>query len=165
MVSWYWGGGPETTTINTDINLSNVNTIPAAFIRKVPTEYTHLDNKDFSRILIKLMLIPTAVASKVARSLGIWVRISLEAQDVRLWCLLCVVKVAAPSTGSSLVQGSPTGWAPNCCDLETSTMRRSKTEFCCSATESKQPMYNNVTVRWRSNKYWIFWVCVCSLKY
>ena len=46
-----------------------------------------------------------------------------EGMDIRLLCLLCVVKVEVSAEGRSLVQMSPTG---SVCDLEMSTMRLSR---------------------------------------
>ena len=59
--------------------------------------------------------------------------------DVRLLCLLCAVQVTASATHWSFVTGVLPGVCMSVivCDLETSTMRRSRHEVGCCGTERK----------------------------
>jgi hypothetical protein len=62
--------------------------------------------------------------------------------DMRPLCFLCVVQVAVSVTSSSLVQGSPTGYA--CLilrDLKTSTTRQPRPELVGCAKEKKKILY------------------------
>jgi hypothetical protein len=56
-----------------------------------------------------------------------------EDTDGSLLCFLCVVEVVAPATGWYSLGGVLSGVCLIVCDLEISTLKRSRLEFSCDA--------------------------------
>jgi hypothetical protein len=80
--------------------------------------------------------------------------------NVRLFCLLCDVHVAASAKSLSLVQRSPAGFVcVSVCDLETSTIERPGPQLDCFATERNKGQAfifkNEAHVTCNKFKFWI----------